>query len=88
VLAFEGEFMRGRLASGILRQLDLPELVATSTAEFVQKAVELAKDADRRKALQAKLIERRERLFHDLTPVRALESSLLEAVEKARSLNS
>ena len=88
VLAFEGEFMRGRLASGILRQLDLSELVATSTAEFVQKAVELAKDADRRKALQAKLIERREQLFHDPTPVRALESSLLEAVENARSLNS
>jgi protein O-GlcNAc transferase len=88
VLAFEGEFMRGRFASGILRQLDLPELVATSPAEFVQKAVELAKDAERRKALQAKLIERRERLFHDLTPVRALESSLLEAVENARSLNS
>jgi len=79
VLAFEGQFMRGRLASGIMRQLDLPGLVATSSAEFIQKAVALTRDADGRKNLQAQIMTRREKLFRDLTPVRALESCLLEA---------
>src|ERR1700730_1305074 len=45
VLAFEGEFMRGRLASAIMRRLDFPELVATTKEEFIQKAVELAGDS-------------------------------------------
>jgi predicted O-linked N-acetylglucosamine transferase (SPINDLY family) len=79
VLAFEGEFMRGRLASGILRQLDLPQLVATTPAEFVARAVELAQDPAGRKALQAKIIERHGRVFRDLAPVRALEACLLES---------
>ena len=79
ILAFEGEFMRGRLASGILRRLDLPQLVAGSTAEFVEKAAELARDSASRKELQARIAERREKLFGDLEPVRALENCLLAA---------
>ena len=79
VLAFEGEFMRGRLASGILRQLDLPQLVATTTAEFVEKAVALAHDTAGRADLQAQIEARREKLFRDLEPIRALENCLLEA---------
>jgi predicted O-linked N-acetylglucosamine transferase (SPINDLY family) len=78
VLAFEGDFMRGRLASGLLRQLDLPQLVATTTAEFVQRAVELAHDPAGRKALRATILARHDRVFRDLAPVRALETCLLE----------
>ena len=47
VLAFEGDFLRGRLASGILRELELPELVATNSDDFVQKAIELTKDPEK-----------------------------------------
>ena len=68
VLAYEGDFMRGRLASAIMRRLDLPELVATTQEEFILKAVELAADAGKRSTLQAKIIERRKILFHDEPP--------------------
>jgi protein O-GlcNAc transferase len=88
VLAYEGEFMRGRLASAIMRRLDLPELVATTKEEFVQKAVELAGDARRRRRLRAKIAERREVLFHDMEPVRALERQLTDAVMSARAESS
>jgi protein O-GlcNAc transferase len=84
VLAFEGEFMRGRLASAIMRRLDLPELVATTKEGFVQKAIELAGDARKRRGLRAKIIERRKLLFQDMEPVRALEHHLTDAVMKAR----
>ena len=80
VLAFEGDFMRGRLASGILRQLDLSDLIATSTADFVQKAVDLANNARRRKRLQIVIKERRATLFRDMTTIRALERHLADAV--------
>jgi predicted O-linked N-acetylglucosamine transferase (SPINDLY family) len=83
VLAFEGTFMRGRLASAIMRRLDLPELVATTKEDFVQKAIALAGDAGRRKRIRAEIIERRQVLFHDLAPVRALECHLADAVTRA-----
>jgi len=84
VLAFEGEFMRGRLASAIMRRLELPELVATTKEDFVLRAVELAGDAGRRKILRAEIIERRKVLFHDMAPVRALEHHLVDAVTRSR----
>jgi protein O-GlcNAc transferase len=85
VLAFEGEFMRGRLASAILRQLDLPELVATTKEDFVQKAIELAADSGRRRRLRTEIIKRRKVLFCDLAPVRALERHLTDAVTRSHA---
>ncbi|MEP6505009.1 MAG: tetratricopeptide repeat protein, partial [Betaproteobacteria bacterium] len=41
VVAFEGEFLRGRLASGPLRLLGLDELVATTPAQYVDIALRL-----------------------------------------------
>jgi protein O-GlcNAc transferase len=79
VLAFEGDFMRGRLASGILRELELPELVAASTDDFVHKAVTLAKNPEHLRELKSKVVERRARLFRNLIPVRALERCLIDA---------
>ncbi len=67
-----------------MRQLNLPELVATTTDEFVAKAVELTQNADMRAELKAKIEERRGGLFGDIAPVRALECRLMEASERAR----
>jgi predicted O-linked N-acetylglucosamine transferase (SPINDLY family) len=78
VLAFEGDFLRSRLASGIMRELGLPDLVATSEEDFVRKAVGLAKDIGSIRGLRAKIAERRVKLFRDLAPVRALERCLIE----------
>ena len=79
VLAFEGDFLRARLASGIMREIELSELVATSADDFVQKAITLARHPDPLGELRAKIIERRSALFGNLTPVRALERLLIEA---------
>jgi predicted O-linked N-acetylglucosamine transferase (SPINDLY family) len=78
VLAREGEFLRGRLASGIMRRLELPELVACSDDEFIDKAVRLTADAPKRKGLGEQIERRRAALFDDATPIRALETCLLE----------
>ena len=81
VLAFEGEFMRGRLASGIMRRIGLPELVAVSKDEFVQKAISLAADTGRRKKLRSAIIARRATLFCDMAPIRALERHFFDALK-------
>lgn len=75
----EGRFLRGRLASGILRRLDLDELVAPTDEEYVERAVALARDAPARERLRAVLAARRGALYRDTAPVRALEEFLERA---------
>jgi predicted O-linked N-acetylglucosamine transferase (SPINDLY family) len=85
VLAREGHFMRGRLASGIMRRLDLPELVATSDEAFIGMAIALAADGSRRSELRSAIARRRAILFNDLEPVRSLERCLTEAITESRA---
>jgi predicted O-linked N-acetylglucosamine transferase (SPINDLY family) len=80
VLAREGTFMRGRLASGIMRRLDLPELVATTDEAFIEAAIELAANGSKLSELRAKIDGRRDILFYDTEPIRALERCLTEAI--------
>jgi predicted O-linked N-acetylglucosamine transferase (SPINDLY family) len=85
VLAREHNFMRGRLASSIMRRMELPELVASTDDEFIEKAVALAADASRCKELRVEIANRRKILFNDIEPIRALERCLTEAISKARA---
>ena len=84
VVAFEGAFMRGRLASGPLRQLGLDELVATTPAQFADIAGRLVEDPAWRAQLGREIAQRSPMLFRDTTAVRALEQALFEAAGVAR----
>jgi protein O-GlcNAc transferase len=86
VLAREGTFMRGRLASGIMRRMELTELVATTDEAFIGAAVELAGNVSRRSELRVEIANRRKILFHDTEAVRALERSLIEAIDRSRGV--
>jgi protein O-GlcNAc transferase len=80
MLAHEGKFMRARLASAIMRRLELPELVAETEDAFIAKAVQLAGDAQSRERLSQQIAKRRDRLFQDQEPVRALGRFLSDAI--------
>ncbi|HEY8974170.1 MAG TPA: tetratricopeptide repeat protein [Burkholderiaceae bacterium] len=84
VVAFEGPFMRGRLASGPLRHLGLDELVAGTPEAFAAIALRLAEDEAWRAHLEREIAQRRHALFFDQAPVRALEDALFEAAGVAR----
>ena len=85
VLAHEGRYMRGRLASAIMRRLGLSELVADTDEEFIAKAVRFAADAPARERFMRHIESRRDLLFGDKAPVRALERCLSEAIADAKS---
>lgn len=72
----EGRFLRGRLASGILRRLGLDELVTRSEEEYVERVLALAADAQARGRLRAALNARRDALYRDEAPIGALEDFL------------
>jgi len=81
VVAYEGEFMRGRLASGTLRRLGLDDWVAVSAREFEDKAMRLVGDEALGRRLRSDIAARRQVLFDDVTPVRALEQAVIDAAE-------
>ena len=79
IVCREGRFLRGRLASGILKQLGLQELVAPTEEAYVALAVRLAGDRPYRQALRERMEKARAGLYDDPAPIRALEEFLLQA---------
>jgi predicted O-linked N-acetylglucosamine transferase (SPINDLY family) len=71
--------MRGRLASGILKQMGLSELIAHTEEDYVALAVKLARDAEYREHIRSRIAASRHVLFEDVAPIRALEDFLLKA---------
>jgi predicted O-linked N-acetylglucosamine transferase (SPINDLY family) len=82
IAAWEGRFLRGRLASGLVRRMGLDELVAGGEADYVQTVVKLAQDAAYWGGMRERMIAARGRLYGDAEPVRALERFLEDAVRK------
>jgi predicted O-linked N-acetylglucosamine transferase (SPINDLY family) len=79
IVTREGRFLRGRLASGILKRMGLHELVAASEEDYVELAVKLARGAGYRQDARARMAASRSILYEDLAPIRALENFLLKA---------
>lgn len=81
VITLEGDFLRQRLASGILKRLGMTELIASTSQEYVEIAVMLAKERElepvkfenRRLLIQSKYAV----LDNDTEPVLALENKIL-----------
>lgn len=77
MVAFEGEFMRGRFASAVLRQMGMDEWVASSTDQFVGLVERMACDDTARARVRQQLADRRKPLFDDQETVAALAEHLL-----------
>ena len=61
----EGRFLRGRLASGVLRRMDLTELIVQTKADYVNLAVRLVTDSDYQAHIRHEIEQRRSVLFDD-----------------------
>jgi hypothetical protein len=85
IVTREGLFLRGRLASGILRRMGMTELIANNEEEYINLAVRLVEDRAYREAMKEKIIASRLILFDDLTPIRALEQFLIERVNENKA---
>ena len=81
IVTRDGRFMRGRLASGILRRMGLAELVAQSDDDYINLVVQLVQDSDYQQHIRERIEANRDSLYGDLASVRALEDFLLKAVK-------
>jgi len=78
IVTREGRFMRGRLASGILKRMGLQELVAGSEQDYIQLALRLIQDRAYREHVRELIESKRSVLFGDMAPIRGLETFISE----------
>lgn len=65
VVTFPTTFMRGRHTVAMLRELELPELIAHSREEYVAISGRLLTDQAFHAEIKTRIRERKQRLFHD-----------------------
>jgi predicted O-linked N-acetylglucosamine transferase (SPINDLY family) len=82
IVTWEGRFMRGRLASGILKRGGVPELITQSEQGYVDLAVRLAEDRLYRRLVRKKIESNRSILFQDDTSIHTLERFVIEAIDR------
>ena len=72
MVTLAGTWMRGRHTSAILNQMNMGEWVASDREGYVERAILLGQDAERRQAVRELLGDRSELVYGDTEPVRAL----------------
>ena len=77
-VTYEGRFMRGRLGSGILRRLELTELVAVEKERYIDLAVKLAENAPYRSGIREAIRSAKSAAYADMEAVGALTDVLLD----------
>ncbi|UZQ53645.1 tetratricopeptide repeat protein [Trichothermofontia sichuanensis B231] len=73
VVTCPGEFMRGRHAYGILRQMGVTATIAHNESEYIEIAVRLGRDVAWRAEICQQMQAGQAQLYEDVTCVRALE---------------
>jgi predicted O-linked N-acetylglucosamine transferase (SPINDLY family) len=91
IVTREGRFLRGRLASGVLRSMDLTELIVETKPDYVSLAVRLLTDRNYRVHIRHEIQRRRSVLFDDQSTMASfqdfLESVARPALQNPSSLN-
>jgi predicted O-linked N-acetylglucosamine transferase (SPINDLY family) len=79
LVTLPGELMRGRQSQAMLRALGTTELIARDVPDYIEIALALGADRERRRELSQRIAAGREVLFERDEPIRALEQFLASA---------
>jgi predicted O-linked N-acetylglucosamine transferase (SPINDLY family) len=85
VVAFEGEFMRGRHAVAILDLMDVRDTIARTIDDFVSIASRLGRDRCWRNEIGSKMVSNKNRVYGDRRCIAGLEAFLEQAARQTRS---
>ncbi len=78
----ESRFLRGRLASGILRRLGMTDLIAQTTDDYVSLVVKIVRDSGLQQRIRAEVVQRRAILYDDVASIRHLENVLEDCAKR------
>ncbi len=72
IVTLEGEYMRGRQTSAMLRCINVTDTIATNSAHYIQIAQRLIDDIDVRREISQRIASEKIKLFTDTRPDQAL----------------
>ena len=80
VVTLEGKHFASRVSASLLRAMDLPELITSTTSEYKSRIIELATNKNRRTKIRKKIASNRLNtpLFDTVTFTRELEATYIE----------
>jgi protein O-GlcNAc transferase len=84
IVTREGRFLRGRLASGVLRRMDLQELIVQTKADYVDRVVKLVTDRPYQAHIRHEIEQRRPVLFNDQSAMGPFQDFLESAARAVR----
>jgi protein O-GlcNAc transferase len=84
IVTLPGAFMRGRITLALYRQMNMTDCIANDAEDYVAIATELGTDADRRRQLRERILDRSGALFEDMEAVSAWEAFFLASMKEAK----
>ena len=82
VVTIPGKLMRGRHSTAILTMMGLTETIADLLDNYIEIAVRLGKDLERRKHISKKIADNKHNIYQDMKCVTALEEFLERAIKE------
>ncbi len=80
MVTMPGELMRGRQTYGMLKIMEIEEMIADSEADYIQLAVKLGLDQQFREQMRQKLYKQRHKLYYDQSCIEALEKFYCDVI--------
>lgn len=88
IVTLPGEFLRGRVSSGILDRMGVTETIATSPKAYVEIAIRLGKDTAWRQQVRTRMARNKPMIYGDRACIEELENFLESAVRGQVSCRS
>ena len=83
IIARSSNFMRGNLASGLLKRIGMSQLIANSDNEYIELVVKLTNDKKYHNEVVKKIAAMKHLLYEDRSVVRALEDFLTDKLRNS-----
>jgi predicted O-linked N-acetylglucosamine transferase (SPINDLY family) len=80
VVTLQGQFMRSRAATGILKRIHLEELIAKNSEMYIGLIYKLISDQEFYKEIKNKIKDNVGLLYRDTAPIRSLENFFTEVL--------
>jgi protein O-GlcNAc transferase len=80
MVTIPGELMRGRQTYGMLKIMEIEEMIAYTEAGYIQLAVKLGNDPQFRERMRQQICKQRHKLYYDQSCIEALEKFYCDVV--------
>ncbi len=84
IVTLPGKFLRGRITLAQYQAMEMDDLIASDTDDFVEKSIQLANNLEWHNALSETILERNDCLYGNQNPIKELRDFILSETQRYR----